>query len=130
MLTALGPVAAQDHGMIITVLGAANTIIAGVLALVKGQGLPERLRKDELEYHRLQDWIEETEALLAVGVVGKDRKEVGLLVEIAFKKYKRRQGQRREQQARPLRAPGPRRHPPRVRFHLRRRPRDRQPRRR
>ncbi len=85
-LTALGPVA-QNYGVLITGLGAANTVIAGTLALIKGQGLPERLGKDELEFHRLQDWIEETEALLAVGVVGKDRKEVGMLVEVAFKKY-------------------------------------------
>jgi hypothetical protein len=86
VLTALGPSAA-DHSLVITILGAANTVIAGLLALIKGQGLPERLRKDEVEFRKLQDWIEETEALLAVGIIGRDRKEVGLLVEIAFKKY-------------------------------------------
>lgn len=31
--------------------------------------------------------IEQTEALLAVGVIGRNRKEVGLLVQVAFKKY-------------------------------------------
>ncbi len=86
ILTALGP-DAGSHPIAITALGAVNTVIAGVLALVKGQGLPERLRKDEMEFRRLQDWIEETEALLAVGVIGRDRKETGLLVEVAFKKY-------------------------------------------
>lgn len=85
-LTALGPGAA-GHPNLITGLGVLNTVIAGFLALVKGQGLPERLRKDEMEFRRLQDWIEETEALLAVGVIGRDRKEVGLLVEMAFKRY-------------------------------------------
>jgi hypothetical protein len=85
-LTALGP-SAGDHTITITVLGAMNTVVAGVLALVKGQGLPERLRQDRAEFRRLQDWIEQTEALLAVGVIGKDRKEVGLLVQIAFVKY-------------------------------------------
>ncbi|KAK0619989.1 hypothetical protein B0T14DRAFT_398776, partial [Immersiella caudata] len=85
-LTALGPSAGQ-HTITITILGALNTIIAGVLALVKGQGLPERLRHDKAEFRKLQDWIEQTEALLAVGVIGKDRKEVGLLVQIAFVKY-------------------------------------------
>ena len=85
-LTALGP-GSRDHPNLITSLGVLNTVIAGFLALVKGQGLPERLRKDEMEFRRLQDWIEETEALLAVGVVGRDRKEVGLLVEMAFKRY-------------------------------------------
>lgn len=86
VLTALGPAAAH-HALTITILGAVNTIIAGVLALMKGQGLPERLRKDEIEFRKLQDWIEETESLLAVGIIGRDRKEVGFLVEVAFKKY-------------------------------------------
>lgn len=31
--------------------------------------------------------IEQTEALLAVGVIGRDRKEVGGLVQTAFRKY-------------------------------------------
>jgi len=81
-----GP-SAGDHTLTITILGALNTVVAGVLALVKGQGLPERLRHDRAEFRKLQDWIEQTEALLAVGVIGKDRREVGLLVQIAFVKY-------------------------------------------
>ncbi|KAK3390787.1 hypothetical protein B0H63DRAFT_123303 [Podospora didyma] len=85
-MTALGPTAGE-HTFLITVLGAVNTIVAGLLALVKGQGLPERLRKDQAEFRKLQDWIEQTEALLAVGVIGRDRKEVGYLVQVAFKKY-------------------------------------------
>lgn len=31
--------------------------------------------------------IEQTEALLAVGVIGRNRKEVGVLVQSAFRKY-------------------------------------------
>ncbi|KAI0126098.1 hypothetical protein BJ170DRAFT_597325 [Xylariales sp. AK1849] len=85
-LTALGP-AAGEHTVAITLLGAVNTVVAGVLALIKGSGQPQRLGKDQVGYRKLQDWIEETEALLAVGVIGKDRKQVGLLVEVAFKKY-------------------------------------------
>lgn len=85
-LTALGPLA-NDHGVVITILGALNTVIAGVLALVSGQGVPDRIQKDEIGYRKIQDWIEETEALLAVGIIGRNRKEVGLLVEEAFKKY-------------------------------------------
>ncbi|KAK4032548.1 hypothetical protein C8A01DRAFT_50682 [Parachaetomium inaequale] len=85
-LTALGP-SAGDHVIAITLLGAVNTVIAGVLALIKGQGLPDRLYHDRAEYRRLQDWIEQTEALLAVGVIGRDRKEVGVLVQSAFRKY-------------------------------------------
>ncbi|KAK3502992.1 hypothetical protein B0T13DRAFT_446275 [Neurospora crassa] len=85
-LTALGP-SAGKHAILITVLGAVNTVIPGVLALIKGQGLPERLRHDQAEFRKLQDWIEQTEALLAVGVIGRDRKEVGLLIQVAFEKY-------------------------------------------
>jgi hypothetical protein len=85
-LTALGPLA-NDHGVVITILGALNTVIAGVLALVSGQGVPDRIQKDEIGYRKIQDWIEETESLLSVGIIGRNRKEVGLLVEEAFKKY-------------------------------------------
>lgn len=85
-LTALGPLA-HSRGTIITVLGATNTVVAGVLALVSGQGVPDRIQKDEIGYRKIQDWIEETESLLSVGILGRNRKEVGLLVEEAFKKY-------------------------------------------
>ncbi|KAK3688316.1 hypothetical protein B0T22DRAFT_380468 [Podospora appendiculata] len=85
-LTALGP-SAGNFTLTITTLGAINTIVAGILALVKGQGLPERLRQDQAEFRKLQDWIEQTESLLTVGVIGRNRKEVGLLVQVAFHKY-------------------------------------------
>ncbi|KAI8962921.1 hypothetical protein F5Y11DRAFT_320843 [Daldinia sp. FL1419] len=85
-LTAIGPQSAR-YETIVTVLGAINTVLAGLLALIKGSGQPQRLEKDRVGFRRLQDWIEETEALLAVGVIGRDRKEVGLLVESAFKRY-------------------------------------------
>ncbi|KAI1504581.1 hypothetical protein F5X99DRAFT_423439 [Biscogniauxia marginata] len=85
-LTALGPTASR-YERVITVLGAANTILAGVLAMIKGSGQPQKLGKDRVGFRRLQDWIEETEALLSVGVIGRNRTEVGLLVESAFKRY-------------------------------------------
>ncbi|KAI3331438.1 hypothetical protein HD806DRAFT_160401 [Xylariaceae sp. AK1471] len=85
-LTAIGAAAARFE-TVITVLGALNTVLAGVLALIKGSGQPQKLGKDRIGYRRLQDWIEETEALLAVGVIGRNRREAGLLVESAFKRY-------------------------------------------
>ncbi|KAI1747508.1 hypothetical protein F4782DRAFT_421132 [Xylaria castorea] len=85
-LTALGATASH-YERAITILGVFNTVLAGVLALVKGSGQPQKLGKDRIGYRRLQDWIEETEALLAVGVIGRNRREVGLLVESAFKRY-------------------------------------------
>ncbi|KAL7628404.1 hypothetical protein AAE478_002606 [Parahypoxylon ruwenzoriense] len=85
-LTAMGPNSAR-YETLITILGALNTILAGVLALIKGSGQPQRIERDRIGFRRLQDWIEETEALLSVGVIGRNRKEVGLLVESAFKRY-------------------------------------------
>ncbi|KAI4870321.1 hypothetical protein F4820DRAFT_403306 [Hypoxylon rubiginosum] len=85
-LTAIGPSSAR-YETTVTVLGAVNTTLAGILALIRGSGQPQRLEKDRVGFRRLQDWVEETEALLAVGVIGRDRKEVGLLVESAFKRY-------------------------------------------
>ncbi|KAI6084478.1 hypothetical protein F4821DRAFT_242627 [Hypoxylon rubiginosum] len=85
-LTAIGPSSAR-YETTVTVLGAVNTTLAGILALIRGSGQPQRLEKDRVGFRRLQDWVEETEALLAVGVIGRDRKETGLLVESAFKRY-------------------------------------------
>ena len=86
VLTALGP-NAKNYEVPITVLGAVNTVVAGVLALLKGSGVIERVSKDEVEFKKLQDWIEETEAMISVGILGRSRKDVGLLVEQAFRKY-------------------------------------------
>ena len=86
VMTALGPTAG-DHTLSITILGAMNTIVAGVLALIEGHGLLDKLRSDEMEFRRLRCWIEETEVLLAVEAVGKDKAEVESLVKTALKKY-------------------------------------------
>lgn len=86
VLTALGP-NAKNYEVPITVLGAVNTVVAGVLALLKGSGVIERVSKDEVEFKKLQDWIEETEAMISVGILGRSRKDVGILVEQAFRKY-------------------------------------------
>jgi hypothetical protein len=51
---------------VITILGVLNTSIAGILALMKGQGLPDRLRKDAYEMKKVQDFIEETDIRLAI----------------------------------------------------------------
>ncbi|KAK8131741.1 hypothetical protein PG984_008179 [Apiospora sp. TS-2023a] len=85
-LTALGSVAAK-YSTTITVLGALNTALAGVLALIRSSGQPQKLGKDQVGFRKLQDWIEETDALLAVGIIGRNRREVGVLVEVAFRKY-------------------------------------------
>jgi hypothetical protein len=64
-LAGLGP-SSKLHPTAITILGIVNTSTAGVLALLKGQGLPDRLRKDEYQLRKVQDFIEETDIRLAV----------------------------------------------------------------
>lgn len=78
---------ANEFPVPITVLGAINTAVAGTLALLKGKNLSEKLGKSEAEFQQLKAWIEETETLLALGVIGRDRREVGNLIETAFRRY-------------------------------------------
>ncbi|KAJ6030658.1 hypothetical protein N7460_010924 [Penicillium canescens] len=47
-ITALGPTGGE-HMLAITILGAFNTSIAGILALLKGRGFPHRLRRNMVE---------------------------------------------------------------------------------
>ncbi|KAM5348154.1 hypothetical protein ACJ41O_007978 [Fusarium nematophilum] len=68
-LTALGALSMQD-GTSITILGAANTIIAGLLALLHNSGLPDRYRYDMAEFEEVEDHIRE---LLTTGLVRADK---------------------------------------------------------
>ena len=65
ILASFGPLS-MLHSSAITILGVLNASIAGILVLLKGQGLPDRLRKDEYQMRRVQDFIEEEETRLAV----------------------------------------------------------------
>lgn len=85
-LTCLG-LNSRANAAAVTALGAANTVVAGVLALVKGKSLPERLGRAEADFRQLKVWIEETESLLALGVIGGDRREVGSLIQTAFRRF-------------------------------------------
>ena len=58
-LTALG--AANGPHLAVTVLGAVNTVIAGILTYLKGQGLPNRLRQYQSELRKVREYIEERE---------------------------------------------------------------------
>jgi hypothetical protein len=55
-LTALGSFSASD-GMPVTVLGAINTVVAGLLALIHNTGLPDRYRHDMIEFEKVEDHI-------------------------------------------------------------------------
>lgn len=58
-LTALG--ASQKSFMAITVLGSVNTVIAGGMAYLKGQGLPERLVQYANDLRKVREHLEERE---------------------------------------------------------------------
>lgn len=74
------------HPRAITVLGVVNTSTAGILALLKGQGLPDRLRKDEYQMQKVKDFIDETDVRLELaGDVGED--DIEKLVEVIFEKF-------------------------------------------
>lgn len=49
----------------LTVLGAINTVIAGILAWVKGRGMPNRFRKARDQYGAIVQSIEMTERMFA-----------------------------------------------------------------
>lgn len=85
-LTALGP-KSNVHSLAITILGVVNTSIAGVLALLKGQGLPDRLRKDEFEMRKVQDYIEEAETRLVYAEEDFTDAELDALLQTIFAKY-------------------------------------------
>ena len=61
-LTALG--AAAGSHIVITILGSINTIIAGVMTYLKGQGLPDRLLEDANGLRRVREYLEQVERQL------------------------------------------------------------------
>ena len=58
-LTALG--AGNGSHTQITILGAANTVIAAILTFTKGQGLPNRLRQYQCSLRKIREHIEQRE---------------------------------------------------------------------
>ena len=68
ILTALGASSALN-GIPITVLAAANTVNAGVIALLHNSGLPGRFRNDWNEFKKVEIHIVE---LIHSGIVRKD----------------------------------------------------------
>ena len=58
-LTALG--ASESSHIIITIFGAINTVLAGILSFTKGQGLPNRLRLYQGNMRKVREYIEQRE---------------------------------------------------------------------
>jgi hypothetical protein len=55
-ITALA--AYDGHRVTLTVLGAINTVLAGLVAYTKGMGLPNRLRKSRDQYQHVKEYID------------------------------------------------------------------------
>jgi hypothetical protein len=58
-VTAFG--AGNSPHILITCFGAANTALASLLAVLKSQGLPNRIRQDWNQWRELREYIESTE---------------------------------------------------------------------
>ncbi|KAJ5506917.1 hypothetical protein PEX1_021940 [Penicillium expansum] len=85
-ITALGP-SAGEHVLAITILGALNTSIAGLLALLKGRGLPERLRRNSIEIAKVLDIIQERTILLRYGNTQTSNDGISSHLQEAFRAY-------------------------------------------
>jgi len=68
ILTALGATS-KETKLAITTLAAANTINAGIIALMHNSGLPNRYRKDWSEFYRVELFVQE---LVHTGIIQKD----------------------------------------------------------
>ncbi|KAJ6127662.1 hypothetical protein N7523_003274 [Penicillium sp. IBT 18751x] len=86
VITALGP-SGDQHMLAITIFGALNTTIAGLLALIKGRGLPQRLRRNMSELAKVLDYIEEQKILLRHGSMALPEDGIGPLIRNVLKRY-------------------------------------------
>ncbi|KAH8812740.1 hypothetical protein F5884DRAFT_786243 [Xylogone sp. PMI_703] len=68
-VTAFG--AGSASHVVITVFGAANTALASLLAVLKSQGLPNRIRQDWNGWRELREYIEEKEREIEMHMSGK-----------------------------------------------------------
>jgi hypothetical protein len=85
-ITALGP-SGGDHMLAITILGAFNTSIAGILSLLKGRGLPQRLRRNMAEISKVLDLIRERKTLLRYGNLQVSNLATSELLQDVFQAY-------------------------------------------
>lgn len=85
-ITALGPLA-SDHMLAITILGALNTVVAGILALMKGRGLPQRLRNDIGEIKKVLTFINNTGIRLKYSNNNCSNTEVMRYIDEALSRY-------------------------------------------
>jgi hypothetical protein len=63
--TITGLASYHGHEIPLTILGAVNAVLAGLMALIKGQGLPVRLRRSRDQFQNVRKSIENTERMFA-----------------------------------------------------------------
>jgi hypothetical protein len=91
-VTAFG--AGSASHILITAFGAANTALASLLAVLKSQGLPNRIRQDWNMWRELREYIEEQERRLDLILSGKieggklDKQEVWKMVKTIEDRYR------------------------------------------
>jgi len=68
-VTAFG--AGNSSHVLITCFGAANTALASLLAVLKSQGLPNRIRQDWNGWRELREYIEEKEREIEMAISGR-----------------------------------------------------------
>jgi hypothetical protein len=86
ILTSLG--AANGPRSAVTVFGAINTIIAGILTYVKGSSLPDKLKYHKDEWKRVREYIEQREREFCVTDCQLDVYEEIYIVEEMYKRVK------------------------------------------
>jgi hypothetical protein len=80
-LTSLG--AAAGSHVLITILGSINTVIAGIMTYLKGQGLPDRLLEDANGLRRVREYLEQIERQLVAGDPDVDvEEEAGIIYDM------------------------------------------------
>jgi ABC-type multidrug transport system fused ATPase/permease subunit len=89
-ITALGPLSGK-YMVVITILGAVTTVIAGLLAFMEGRGLPQRHRKDLVEIRKVQTYIAGAEIKLKYGDRDRAVRDVDAFIEEARARYERMQ---------------------------------------
>lgn len=86
ILTALG--ASNGSRKAVTAFGAISTIMAGILAYLKGSGLPNRLKYDEDEWKKIREHIEQREREFCLVDCPLDVREEIQIVEEMYERVK------------------------------------------
>lgn len=86
ILTALG--ASDGSRKAVTAFGAIGTIMAGILAYLKGSGLPNRLKYDEDEWRKIREHIEQREREFCLVDCPLDVREEIQIVEEMYERVK------------------------------------------